>query len=104
MFQMGGIGPMLGQAHHFRAYAPEKIPYAIDRYTKEAKRLYGVIDRRLSDRAYHRRRLFDRRYRDLPLDALLGAPGRRRSPIIRTCNAGSTASPPGRPWSAGSRC
>ncbi|HEY2254871.1 MAG TPA: glutathione binding-like protein [Variovorax sp.] len=48
MFQMGGIGPMLGQVHHFRLYAPEKIPYAIDRYTNEARRLYGVIDRQLS--------------------------------------------------------
>ena len=48
MFQMGGVGPMLGQAHHFRIYAPEKIPYAIDRYSNEAKRLYSVIDKRLS--------------------------------------------------------
>ncbi|HEX7889965.1 MAG TPA: glutathione binding-like protein [Ramlibacter sp.] len=48
MFQMGGVGPMLGQAHHFRMYAPEKIQYAIDRYTNEARRLYGVIDKRLS--------------------------------------------------------
>jgi GST-like protein len=48
MFQMGGVGPMLGQAHHFRMYAPEKLPYAIDRYTNEAKRLYGVIDARLA--------------------------------------------------------
>lgn len=48
MFQMGGVGPMLGQAHHFRMYAPEKIHYAIDRYTNEARRLYGVIDKRLS--------------------------------------------------------
>lgn len=52
MFQMGGIGPMLGQAHHFRIYAPEKIPYAIDRYTKEANRLYAVLDRRLKESAY----------------------------------------------------
>ena len=44
MFQMGGVGPMLGQAHHFRIYAPEKIAYGIDRYTNEAKRLYGVMD------------------------------------------------------------
>jgi GST-like protein len=50
MFQMGGIGPMLGQAHHFRGYAPEKIQYAIDRYTKEANRLYGVLDRQLAGR------------------------------------------------------
>ena len=49
MFQMPGIGPMLGQAHHFRIYAPEPVPYAIDRYTKEAKRLYGVLDRRLAE-------------------------------------------------------
>ena len=52
MFQMGGVGPMLGQAHHFRIYAPEKIDYAYDRYTNEAKRLYGVMDRRLADSAY----------------------------------------------------
>ena len=47
MFQMGGVGPMLGQNHHFRLYAPEKIEYAINRYTNEAKRIYGVIDRQL---------------------------------------------------------
>lgn len=52
MFQMGGVGPMLGQAHHFRMYAPEKLPYAIERYTNEAKRLYGVIDRRLEKSAF----------------------------------------------------
>ncbi|MDP9035084.1 MAG: glutathione S-transferase N-terminal domain-containing protein, partial [Myxococcota bacterium] len=45
-FQVGGTGPMLGQANHFRSYAPERIPYAIERYTNEAKRLYGVLDRR----------------------------------------------------------
>ena len=48
MFQMGGVGPMLGQNHHFRLYAPEKIEYAINRYTNEAKRLYGVMDKQLS--------------------------------------------------------
>jgi GSH-dependent disulfide-bond oxidoreductase len=52
MFQMGGVGPMLGQAHHFRIYAPEKIGYAIDRYTNEAKRLYGVMDKRLAKTKY----------------------------------------------------
>ncbi|WP_119304431.1 glutathione S-transferase N-terminal domain-containing protein [Dongia deserti] len=52
MFQMGNIGPMLGQTHHFRTYAPEKIPYAIERYTNEAKRLYGVLDRRLGEAEY----------------------------------------------------
>lgn len=52
MFQMGGLGPMLGQAHHFRLYAPEKIEYAINRYTNEAKRLYGVMDRQLAKHRY----------------------------------------------------
>ena len=49
MFQMGSVGPMLGQAHHFRAYARDKIPYAIDRYTKEAGRIYHVLDTRLNE-------------------------------------------------------
>ncbi len=52
MFQMGSVGPMLGQTHHFRLYAPEKIPYAIDRYSNEAKRLYGVLDTRLKASKY----------------------------------------------------
>jgi GSH-dependent disulfide-bond oxidoreductase len=52
MFQMGSVGPMLGQAHHFRRYAPEPIPYAVERYTNEAHRIYSVIDRRLSEVAY----------------------------------------------------
>jgi len=52
MFQMGSVGPMLGQAHHFRIYAPEKIAYAIDRYTLEARRLYGVMDKRLARSRY----------------------------------------------------
>lgn len=51
-WQMGGLGPMLGQNHHFSRYAPERIPYAIDRYVRETARLYGVLDRRLSDRAF----------------------------------------------------
>ena len=51
-WQMGGVGPMLGQAAHFRRYAPEKIEYAVTRYTKEAKRLYGVLERRLAGRDY----------------------------------------------------
>jgi len=51
-WQMGGFGPMLGQTHHFRIYAPEKVPYAIDRYTNEANRLYGVLNKRLEGRDY----------------------------------------------------
>ena len=52
MFQMGSVGPMLGQAHHFRTYAPEKMEYAINRYTNEARRIYGVMDRQLADTPY----------------------------------------------------
>jgi GST-like protein len=52
MFQMGGVGPMLGQAHHFRIYATEKIEYAINRYSNEARRLYGVMDKRLGEVPY----------------------------------------------------
>ena len=51
-WQMGGLGPMAGQAHHFRQYAPEKLPYAIDRYTNEVNRLYGVMNKRLADREF----------------------------------------------------
>jgi len=52
MFQMGSVGPMLGQAHHFRMYAPEKIPYAIDRYSNETRRIYGVLDTCLGKSAF----------------------------------------------------
>lgn len=51
-WQMGGLGPMAGQNHHFVTYAPEKLPYAMDRYIKETSRLYAVLDRRLADREY----------------------------------------------------
>ncbi len=52
MWQMGGLGPMAGQNHHFNRYAPEKLPYAQTRYINETNRLYGVLDRRLADRDY----------------------------------------------------
>lgn len=51
-WQMAGLGPMAGQAHHFRAFASENVPYAIKRYTEEVNRLYGVLDRRLQGRAF----------------------------------------------------
>jgi GSH-dependent disulfide-bond oxidoreductase len=51
-WQVGGLGPMLGQNHHFTQYAPEKIPYAIQRYLKETERLYGVLDKQLTNREY----------------------------------------------------
>ena len=53
MWQMGGLGPMLGQHGHFRLYAPEKIPYAIDRYARETRRLYGVLDAQLAQTGAH---------------------------------------------------
>jgi GST-like protein len=52
MFQMASVGPMFGQAHHFRIYAPEKIEYAVNRYTNEAKRIYGVLNKRLAEHKY----------------------------------------------------
>ena len=52
MWQMGGLGPMAGQNHHFNHYAPDRIPYAIDRYVKETSRLYAVLDKRLRDREF----------------------------------------------------
>jgi len=51
-WQMGGLGPMAGQNHHFSQYAPEKLPYAIDRYVRETNRLYAVLDKRLADREF----------------------------------------------------
>ncbi len=51
-WQMGGLGPMAGQNYHFKQYAPEKLPYAIDRYVNETNRLYGVLNRRLADRRF----------------------------------------------------
>lgn len=51
-WQVGGLGPMLGQNHHFMQYAPEKIPYAISRYVKETERLYGVLNHQLADREF----------------------------------------------------
>ena len=52
MWQMGGVGPMFGQTHHFMHAAPEKVPYGIERYSKETRRLYGVMDKRLGEVAY----------------------------------------------------
>ncbi len=52
MWQMGGFGPMLGQAHHFRRFAKEEVPYAVERYTNETRRLYGVLDKRLQEADY----------------------------------------------------
>ena len=86
MFQMGHVGPMLGQAHHFLGYAPEKIEYAMNRYRNEANRLYGVVDKQLGRKRMARvRRVHHRRHGDHAVAALPGAPGRehRRLSALR---------------------
>ena len=78
MFQMGGLGPMLGQAHHFLQYAPEPIEYAQNRYRNEANRLYSVLDRRLAESEYLAGDdLHYRRHRGLALDPISRAPACR---------------------------
>ena len=68
MFQMGGVGPMMGQANVFFRYAPEKIPYAIERYQREVRRLFEVLERQLGHQRIHRRqRILDRRHRAVEL-------------------------------------
>ena len=74
-WQMGGLGPMAGQNHHFSNYAPEKIPYAIDRYVNETNRLYGVLEQAPGRPRIRRRRLFDRRHGELSLDRAVQEPG-----------------------------
>ena len=81
MWQMGGLGPMLGQVHHFVKYNKGKAPYAEERYLKEAHRLYGVLDRRLAEPRIRGRRLFDRRHRDLAVDLALRVADDRHEPV-----------------------
>ena len=85
MWQMGGIGPFLGQAHHFLRFNKGKAPYAEERYSKEAKRLYGVLDKPRGSRL-HVRRLLDRRHRDLALDLPLRM-ARDRHERVPECKA-----------------
>jgi GST-like protein len=108
-WQMAGVGPMAGQAHHFRTYAAEKIAYAIDRYTNEVNRLYGVLDKRLADRqflagdysiadiaAFPWARLWDRQGQDIAqfphmkrwLDAVAARPAVQRGLAIRSEDRG----------------
>jgi GST-like protein len=104
-WQMGGLGPMAGQNHHFTQYAPEKVPYAIERYTKETARLYAVLNKRLADREY----LSPASTRSPTWPATPGScrtAGRgRTSTISRISSAGSLPSASGRrqsapmPWS-----
>jgi len=78
MFQMGGVGPMMGQANVFFRYFPEKIQPAIDRYQNESRRLFEVLDGQLAQERIPGRRLFDRRHRQLGLGAHAPLVGRGR--------------------------
>ncbi len=93
-WQMGGLGPMAGQYNHFGNYAPEKIPYAIDRYRNEVNRLFGVMNKRLADRDYLAGELFDRRHGELSVGGAVGAAGteHRRLPASQAL-AGSHRRP-----------
>ena len=96
MWQMGGVGPMIGQVHHFLRNAKGKAPYAEERYVKEAHRLYGVLDRRLAQARVHGRRdLFHRRHGDVAVDLALRVAHRRPHQVSRTCCAGTRRSRPG---------
>jgi len=96
-WQVGGLGPMAGQNHHFSNYAAEKITYAIDRYVKETNRLYGVLDRRLDGREY----IVGDHYTiaDIATNpgSFHGSANSRTSTSSRTLNAGSMRSAIGRP-------
>ena len=98
-WQMGGLGPMAGQNNHFSTYAPEKIPYAIDRYRNEVNRLYGVMNKRLADRDYLGGEYSDRRHGLLSVGGSLGTPGteHRRLPAPRAL--ARRRSRRGPPWS-----
>src|SRR4029079_16723132 len=119
MFQMGHIGPMLGQTHHFLGYAPEKIPYAMNRYKNEANRLYGVVDRQLKESKFLACdeytiadmatvpcvRFPERRHGPRAVAALPGAPGRcdRRVPAAQALARRDSRAPRGRARAASAR-
>ena len=89
MFQMGGVGPMMGQANVFTRYFPEELPSVIDRYRRESRRLFEVLDGHLGGPRMAGRRLFDRRHRQLVLGADPSLAGRLRSTVSTTSSAGS---------------
>jgi GST-like protein len=100
-WQMGGLGPMAGQTHHFRIYAPEKIAYAIDRYTNETNRLYGVLNKLLSNASTWRASIRSPTW-PRSVGPSCGSGKGRTSPSSRTWSAGSRRSTSDRPSSAGS--
>ena len=97
MFQMGGVGPMMGQANVFFRYAPEKIPYAIERYQRESRRLFEVLERQLKDHHYiAERRILHRRHRAVELGGGLRMVGREhRRPARPQALAGPRRRAPG---------
>ena len=88
-WQVGGLGPMAGQAHHFRSFAPEHLPYAIGRYTDEVNRLYGVLDRRLARARVHGGRILDRRHGVLSMGRAARVAGADTRGLSGACGAGS---------------
>ena len=104
MMQMGSVGPMLGQAHHFLKFNTGKSDYAEKRYGDEAKRIYGVLDQAARRGRVPRRRLFDRRHRDLAVDLALRVAGHRLRAVSRISSAGISRSRRGPPCSAATTC
>ena len=102
-WQMGGFGPMLGQAHHFRIYSPEKIPYAIDRYTNETQSPLRGAEQAPGRPGIRGGRVFHRRHGHRPLGEALGAPGPEHRGVSRMPSAGSRPCSPARRSSAASR-
>jgi len=94
-WQVGGLGPMAGQNGHFNVYAPEKVPYAIERYTKETNRLYGVMNKRLADRDFLAAITRSPIWLHIPGSSPTN-PTAKTSPTSRVSSAGSRQSPPGR--------
>ena len=105
MFQMGGVGPMLGQAHHFRIYAPEKIPYADRPLHQRGQAPVRRHEQAAGQEPVHRRRrVLDRRHRDLPLAAQLEEPGHRLERLPAPEGLVRRDRARGRRCSAASRC
>ena len=104
MFQMGGVGPMRGQAHHFRIYAPEKISYAIERYTNKARRLYGVLNRRLARSRHIGGAEHSMAASPSSHGCAVGGTRASTGTTIRTSGAGSTRSARARRCSMAWRC
>lgn len=98
-WQMGGLGPMAGQNHHFGIYAPEKIPYAINRYVNETNRLYGVLDRRLADSTFVAGEQYSIADMACYPGSCRGRTSSRTSTTSPMCAAGSRPSPSARPRS-----